>query len=217
MWLLVFQPCHWLPQFCHATVGPHPVYLALLQEHLKWFFPKKTTVLMDKKKISDLVRLLQKHHGRIDPVQALKVRFCVIVWPKTCKHHVFCVLSNFLSYVSQELPTSISIAQLQGYLDASLRDVNHRLRNASVIEQVCKYEKAKTNKKLLDVYGRKVIIDESTICPECQRRVCNDRNKYFACFPVCSPFSSTLHRLNNCFTTVCTCFFRTMSWSTTVV
>ncbi len=55
--------------------GPHPVYMALLKEHLKRFFPKQP---LEKsaadKRVLELSKLLHRHHGRIDPVQALMVR-----------------------------------------------------------------------------------------------------------------------------------------------
>eukprot|EP00750_Incisomonas_marina_P028323 INCI665.2.p1 GENE.INCI665.2~~INCI665.2.p1 ORF type:complete len:937 (+),score=132.78 INCI665.2:197-3007(+) len=53
---------------CH---GPHPAYLALLKVHLKKYFSKNTP--LSPKRVSDLMRLLQRHHSRIDPVLALKV------------------------------------------------------------------------------------------------------------------------------------------------
>ena len=39
------------------------------------------------------------------------------------------------------------------------------------------------NKRLLDVHSRSVTIKVDTTCPHCGRRVWNERNKFFACFP----------------------------------
>eukprot|EP00042_Codosiga_hollandica_P055770 m.788291 g.788291 ORF g.788291 m.788291 type:complete len:902 (-) comp59192_c1_seq12:2409-5114(-) len=80
----------------------------------------------------------------------------------------------------QLLPTSLKIAELQGFLTAVLGERSRTKRNFQMLRSLHKTERFQVQEELMEYTGERTVIDDDTVCFVCKRTV---RLRAFACFP----------------------------------
>mgnify|MGYP003886847123 CR=1 FL=1 len=73
------------------------------------------------------------------------------------------------------LPDSLSIADVQTYLKATIRRTTTVLRNSSVKVNLLRFKSLKTTVALHEEQSRKVKVDASTRCPICKDNIYADQ------------------------------------------